>query len=83
MVAEVARRKALAAVLEQGDGHRHRRRHDRPHDDLVPEADGHDHEGHDHDHEGHDHDHEGHDHEASDDAEVAADEATDEAPAKA
>jgi len=83
IVQEVARRKALAAVLDKAtvtdtagvtiDL-----------DDLVPEAEGpvHDHEGHDHDHEGHDHEGHGHD-AADDDAEVAADEATDEAPAKA
>ena len=75
IVQEVARRKALAAVLDKAtvtdtagapiDL-----------DDLVPQAEGHDHEG--HDHEGHDH--AAHDHAAADDdAEVSADEA----PAKA
>ncbi|KQU66484.1 trigger factor [Phycicoccus sp. Root563] len=66
MVAEVARRKALASVLEQA----------KVVDttgatidlsevtatDVASELADHDHEGHDHDPEGHDHDHEGHDH---------------------
>jgi len=73
MVAEVARRKALAAVLNKAkvvdtagnevdlnelDAGDGALGYDEGHD--------HDHEGHDHsghDHEGHDHDHEGHDHE--------------------
>ena len=78
IVQEVARRKALAAVLDQAkvtdtagvavDL-----------DELVAQP-----EAHDHDHEGHDHDHD-HEHDvAGDDAEDSADEApADEAAAKA
>ncbi len=76
IVQEVARRKALAAVLDKAtvtdtagvavDL-----------DELVPGAEDHDHE---HDH---DHDHDVVADDAGDDAEVAADEAADEAAAKA
>jgi trigger factor len=70
MVAEVARRKALATVLEKAkvvdaDGNEVDLNALNTGDDAVAEDhEGHDHEGHDHgDHEGHDHgDHEGHEH---------------------
>jgi len=79
MVAEVARRKALAAVLEKAnivdtagtkiDLNELNIASDALGYDEGADHEGHDHEGHDHeghDHEGHDHeghDHEGHDHE--------------------
>jgi len=77
MVAEVARRKALAAVLNKAkvvdtagneidlnslNGETDALGYDEGHDHEGHDHEGHDHEGHDHDHEGHDHDHEGHDH---------------------
>jgi trigger factor len=72
MVAEVARRKALATVLEKAkvvdaDGNEVDLNALNTGEDAIAEGhEGHDHEGHDHeghDHEGHDHgDHEGHDH---------------------
>jgi len=84
MVAEVARRKALAAVLEKAsivdtagkaiDLNDLNVGVDALGYDEGADAEGHDHEGHDHeghDHEGHDHeghDHEAHDHEAHDKA---------------
>ena len=72
MVAEVARRKALAAVLEKAkvvdaDGNEVDLNALNPARTRVDDHEGHDHEG--HDHEGHDHeghDHEGHDHEGHD-----------------
>ncbi len=82
MVAEVARRKALAAVLEKAnivdtagtaiDLNELNVGADALGYDEGADDEGHDHEGHDHeghDHEGHDHeghDHEGHDHEGHD-----------------
>jgi G3E family GTPase len=72
MVAEVARRKALATVLEKAkvvdaDGNEVDLNALNTGEDAIAEGhEGHDHEGHDHeghDHEGHDHgDHESHDH---------------------
>jgi len=82
MVAEVARRKALAAVLEKANvvdtaGNEVNLNDlkigaDSLGTESIGHDEGHDHEGHDHeghDHEGHDHeghDHEGHDHEGHD-----------------
>ena len=72
MVAEVARRKALAAVLDKAKvvdsaGSEVDLNALNTGGDALGYDEGHDHEGHDHeghDHEGHDHDdHEGHDHE--------------------
>jgi len=66
MVAEVARRKALAAVLNKAKvvdtaGNEVDLNELDAGDGALGYDEGHDHEG--HDHEGHDHDHEGHDHE--------------------
>ena len=77
MVAEVARRKALAAVLDKAKivdtaGDEVNLEDLKLDGDALGFDEGHDHEGHDHeghDHEGHDHeghDHEGHDHEGHD-----------------
>ena len=77
MVAEVARRKALAAVLDKAKivdtaGTEINLNDLKLDGDALGYDEGHDHEGHDHeghDHEGHDHeghDHEGHDHEGHD-----------------
>jgi len=77
MVAEVARRKALAAVLDKAKvvdtaGIEVNLDDLKLGSEAVGYDEGHDHEGHDHeghDHEGHDHeghDHEGHDHEGHD-----------------
>ena len=79
MVAEVARRKALAAVLDKAKvvdtaGIEVNLDDLKLGSEAVGYDEGHDHEGHDHeghDHEGHDHeghDHEGHDHEGHDHA---------------
>ncbi len=67
MVSEVARRKALAKVLEQASVTDSNGAAVDLEAVMAPRAPfGDDHEGHDHeghDHEGHDHDHDGHDHE--------------------
>jgi trigger factor len=72
MVAEVARRKALAAVLNKAKvvdtaGNEVDLNELNAGDGAIGYDEGHDHADHEgHDHEGHDHDHEGHDHEGHD-----------------